>query len=42
MAKFRNRNGKRQVRVQIQGHAPLSKTFIYRVNAKSGEKIVMF
>ncbi len=33
MATFRNRSGKWQARVQIQGHAALSKTFINKVDA---------
>jgi hypothetical protein len=42
MATFRNRNGKWQARVQIQGHAPLSKTFINKVDAERSAKSVMF
>jgi hypothetical protein len=34
MATFRNRSGKWQARVQIQGHTPLSKTFINKVDAE--------
>ena len=42
MATFRNRNGKSQARVQIQGHTPLSKTFINKVDAERSEKSMMF
>jgi hypothetical protein len=41
MATFRNRSGKWQARVQIQGHAALSKTFINKVDAERSEKSVM-
>jgi len=34
MATFRNRSGKWQARVQIKGHAVLSKTLINKVDAK--------
>lgn len=34
MATFRIRSGKQGARVQIQGHAPLSKTLINNVNAE--------
>ncbi len=40
MATFRNRSGKWQARVQIQGHAPLSKTFINKVDAERWAKQV--
>ena len=38
MATFRNRSGKWQARVQIQGHAALSKTFINKVDAERWAK----
>jgi hypothetical protein len=38
MATFRNRNGKRQARVQIKGHAVQSKTFINKVDAERWAK----
>ena len=38
MATFRNRNGKWQVRVQIKGHAALSKTFINKADAERWAK----
>ena len=41
MATFRNQSGKWQARVQIQGHAALSKTFINKVDAERSEKSVM-
>ena len=34
MATFRNRSGKWQARVQVKGHATLSKTFINKVDAE--------
>ncbi len=40
MATFRNRSGKWQARVQIQGHPPLSKTFINKVDAERWAKQV--
>ena len=40
MATFRNRSGKWQARVQIQGHAPLSKTFINKADAERWAKQV--
>jgi integrase len=40
MATFRNRSGKWQARVQIQGHAVLSKTFINKVDAERWAKQV--
>lgn len=40
MATFRNRSGKWQARVQIQGHTPLSKTFINKVDAERWAKQV--
>lgn len=40
MATFRNRSGKWQARVQIQGHSPLSKTFINKVDAERWAKQV--
>jgi hypothetical protein len=40
LATFRNRSGKWQARVQIQGHAPLSKTFINKVDAERWAKQV--
>jgi len=42
MATFRNRSGKWQARVQVKGHATLSKTFINKVDAERSEKSVMF
>jgi len=40
MATFRNRNYKWQARIQIQGHGPLSKTFINKVDAEPWAKEV--
>lgn len=40
MATFRNRSGKWQARVQIQGHSALSKTFINKVDAERWAKQV--
>jgi integrase len=40
MPTFRNRNGKWQARVQIKGHAALSKTFINKVDAEKWAKQV--
>ncbi len=40
MASFRNRNGKWQARIQIQGHTTLSKTFINNVDAERWAKQV--
>jgi integrase len=40
MATFRNRSGKRQARVQVKGHAALSKTFINKVDAERWAKQV--
>ena len=42
MATFRNRSGKWQARIQIKGHAPLSKTFSNKVDAERSAKSVMF
>jgi len=42
MATFRNRSGKWQARVQVKGHATLSKTFINKVDAERSEKSLMF
>ena len=42
MATFRNRSGKWQARVQVKGHATLSKTFINKVDAERSEKSFMF
>ena len=38
MATFRNRSGKWQARVQVKGHATLSKTFINKVDAERWAK----
>jgi hypothetical protein len=38
MARFRNRNGKWQARVQIKCHAVLSKTFINKVDTERWAK----
>ena len=40
MATFRNRSGKWQARVQVKGHATLSKTFINKVDAERWAKQV--
>jgi hypothetical protein len=40
MATFRNRNGKWQARVQIQGHAVVSKTLINKADAVKWAKQV--
>ena len=40
MATFRNRGGKWQARVQIKGHAALSKTFINKIDAERWAKQV--
>jgi ribosome-associated toxin RatA of RatAB toxin-antitoxin module len=40
MATFRNRSGKLQARVQVKGHATLSKTFINKVDAERWAKQV--
>lgn len=42
MATFRNRGNNWQARVQIKGHAPLSKTFINKIDAERSEKSTMF
>jgi hypothetical protein len=38
MATFRNRNGKRQARAQIKGHAVQGRTFINKVDAERQAK----
>lgn len=38
MATFRNRSGKWRARVQVKGHAALSKTFINKVDAERWAK----
>jgi len=40
MATFRNRHGQWQARVKSQGHYPLSKTFINKVDAERWAKQV--
>ena len=41
MATFRNRSGKWQARVQVKGHAALSKTFINKADAEHWAEVDM-